>query len=512
MSFITPAASVLLCGGPDHSQVFLVQRGQHLRFFGGFWAFPGGKVATEDAQIPLHTRDPELGLPPEIHPYVVTAVRELFEETGVLVARDEKGKSHPFLPNLDLVRREMLAGRLDFARALRELRLSLWADDFRLVGKITTPAFVPLRFATTFLVTRLPPGQQAVVWPGELTTGRWASPAAKLEAWTRGQCLVSPPTVMVLQAIEGDGPLAAPQQLGPLWGRLEAGAIHPIFFAPRVQLIPMRTPALPPTTHTNAYLVGHDPAYLFDPGPNDPDEQQRLFELLDERCSAGMKLAGIVLTHHHPDHIGAVQACKERYRVPVLAHPLTARSLQDKVAVDAWLTDGDRLELGTRPDGSGLWHLAALHTPGHAAGHLAFWDPYYRLLFAGDMVSTLTSVAIVPPEGDLRQYLASLRRLLEYPARLLLPAHGGASSQPQQTILECLEHRARREQQLLAALGPRPRRIAELTRELYRGLPNELLALAERQVLAALLKLQQEGRAEQVGQGWQAQKSGSKPA
>jgi glyoxylase-like metal-dependent hydrolase (beta-lactamase superfamily II) len=163
------------------------------------------------------------------------------------------------------------------------------------------------------------------------------------------------------------------------------------------------------------------------------------------------------------------------------------------------LADGDRLDLGPAPDGAGRWHLEAVHTPGHARGHLAFVEPRYGLLFAGDMVSTLSSVLIAPSEGDLATYLDSLRRLQTYPLRLLLPAHGPPSARPAFILEQCLAHRAQREAELLAALAGPPRTVAELAVEVYRGLPAKMMKYAEMQVAAGLQKLQREGRAEAVG-------------
>jgi glyoxylase-like metal-dependent hydrolase (beta-lactamase superfamily II) len=253
--------------------------------------------------------------------------------------------------------------------------------------------------------------------------------------------------------------------------------------------------ALPPGTPTNAYLVGTSPCSLLDPGPTGAGEQQRLFATLDAQAAAGRRLTGVVLTHHHPDHIGAAAACAERYHVPILAHPLTARALAGKVEVQQMVEDGGRLDLGPVPDGHGRWHLEALHTPGHAAGHLAFYEPRYGLLFAGDMVSTLSSVLIAPPEGDLALYLASLRRLQVLPARLVLPAHGSPRTNPAAVLEQCLDHRRQREEELLAALGDQPRTVADLAREVYRALPEPMLRYAELQVLANLRKLEREGRA-----------------
>jgi glyoxylase-like metal-dependent hydrolase (beta-lactamase superfamily II) len=287
----------------------------------------------------------------------------------------------------------------------------------------------------------------------------------------------------------------------PLFAYLETGGLHPIWFSPRVLMIPLRCQGLPPSTHTNAFLVGTDSLYLLDPGPVDPAEQQRLLALLDSEWRGhGGRFEGVILTHHHPDHIGAATACARHLGVPILAHPLTAEALCGRVEVTRFLNEGDCVDLGAAPHGGGRWQLQALHTPGHAAGHLTFWEPSYRLLFAGDMVSTLSSIVIAPPDGDLAQYLASLQRLQQYPARLLLPAHGPPSARAAQVLEAALANRRTREEQLLAALRAEPRPLAELTTELYRGLPANMMKFAQMQTLAGLRKLQHEGRAEAVGE------------
>ncbi len=493
--WIAEAASVLLARAPGSSEVFVVRRSETLRFFGGFWAFPGGKVDAADCAIPVE---------PAADPLAVrraTAARELFEETGVLLARPADGSQPAPIPDLERWRREVVADRLSFAELLVRLGLVVHAADLHLIGSVTTPAFAPIRFDTTFFVAVLPSGQEAVVWPGELDCGRWAPAADVLAEWVRGESLVSPPTVMTLESIRGRSTEEAPARLGPLLEALTAGRIHPIFFAPDVQLIPLRTVVLPPSTHTNAYLVGRAPAYLLDPGASDPVEQQRLFDLLDARRHDGLRLAAVVLTHHHPDHVGAAAACARRYGMPVWAHRLTAERLRGLVDVAHFIEDGERLDLGISPGGSGTWHLEAAYTPGHAAGHLAFYEPRYRLLLAGDMVSTASSIVIAPPEGDLAVYLDSLRRLQGYDCRLLLPAHGNVSARPAETLRDALDHRARREAQLVDALRAGPRTIADLAPELYRGLPAGVMRFARLQLLAGLLKLRREGRAEANGAG-----------
>jgi len=474
---ITDAASVLLTRGPGSREVFLVRRADNLRFFGGFVAFPGGKVGAEDAA--LATTAPGL-----THRHVA----------GVLLARAADGSFPTVGPELIQARHDLNAGRLTFTELLARARLVLRADELAFAGTLVTPPFSAIRFATGFFVADLPPGQAPDVWPGELAEGFWCDAGAALDDWTRGGLLLSPPTVSLLEAVRGRPIAELPERLRPLVAVLDAGGVPPIWFGAGVRMIPLFCRGLPPATHTNSFLLGDEKPYLLDPGPSDADEQQRLLATLDEALS-GRRLAGVVLTHHHPDHVGAAAACAARYGAPVLAHALAAPFLDGKVRVDRHLADGDQLDLGAAPDGSGPWHLVAVHTPGHAPDHLTFWDPKYRRLFVGDMVSTLSSIIVAPPEGDLTVYLDSLRRLLTYPARLLLPAHGSPSARPTFLLEEALAHRAKREAQLLEALASGPRSIPAMSVDIYRGLPPNLTRLGELQLLAGLRKLEREGRA-----------------
>jgi glyoxylase-like metal-dependent hydrolase (beta-lactamase superfamily II)/8-oxo-dGTP pyrophosphatase MutT (NUDIX family) len=470
-------------------EVFLVSRALALRFMGGFVAFPGGKVHSADAALARA----EAGLSSS----QVTAARELFEEAGVLLARGPSGEFPHASSELSDLRQDLLDEKILFADLLQQLNLHLEARDLRPAGHLVTPAFAPVRFDTAFFVADLPPGQQPEVWPGELTEGAFASAAAALGQWEQGLYPLSPPTVSILQLIRDRAVEELPERLRPALERLDAGQLPAIWFSPGVLMIPLDCRGIPPTTHTNAYLIGTGPAYLVDPGPSEPAEQEKLFEAL-----AGRRVDAIILTHHHPDHIGAASACARRLGVPTLAHPLTARLLQGRIAIDETIHDGARLDLGPAPHGRGHWAMHALHTPGHAPGHLAFYEPDYQLLFAADMVSTLSSMIICPGDGDLRLYLASLERLQEYPTRLLLPAHGPPTMRAAHLLEEAIDHRITRERQLLEALEGGPRSVEELVLELYRGYPEGVRNLAALQVEAGLLKLEADALVRREGERW----------
>ncbi len=488
MSDIPAAATVLLARAPGSHELFVVRRAMALRFFGGFHAFPGGKIARTDFDL--------AGSSEPLAAQKTGAVRELFEETGVLLARDSDGNFPNNGATLAQLRGELNAGHISFADVLERLHITIRLDDLAYAGSLVTPAFTPVRFDTAFFVATLPANQAAEVEPGELDAGEWLSAEAILQEWTAGRWLVSPPSVALLQTIRGYPVEQLPARARPLMEAQAAGSLPDIWFNPGVLMLPLFSDGLPPSTHTNAYLVGTDVLYLLDPGASDPAEQQRLFEALDrQQAASGKRLTAVVLTHQHPDHIAAATVCAHRYHVPILGHPLTAQILKGKVEVEGTLHDGSQLDLGRSPDGSGPWHLQAIHTPGHAAGHLTFYEPHYQLLFVGDMISMLSSVIIAPPDGDLAVYLDSLRLLQKYPARLLLPAHGAPSSRPAMVLAESLKHREEREQQLLAALAAGLHTVPELAIEMYRGLPAKLMRFAEMQVAAGLRKLEREGRA-----------------
>jgi glyoxylase-like metal-dependent hydrolase (beta-lactamase superfamily II)/8-oxo-dGTP pyrophosphatase MutT (NUDIX family) len=489
---VAEAAGILLARGPGSPEIYIVRRNENLRAFGGFHAFPGGKVAPSDG-----------ALPPDVPraARLVAAARETFEEIGILLARLADGSFLPSGVELEEMRRELTADRITFGDVLSRLGATIHSDDFEPVGDFVTPPFASLRFDTTFYLAYLPPNQRPEVWHGELEDGRWATTAELLDEWNRGQCHIAPPTLTILQAIRGRAVDEVAARLAPLITARNDDAIPPIFYAPQVQLIPLHTIALPPSTHTNAYLIGSDPAYLLDPGSADAAEQQRLFDALDVQHALGRRLAAVVLSHQHSDHIGAATAVAQRYSVPIWAHPGTAELLASRIAIHHFLCDCDRIDLGLAPDGS-PWHLQAIHTPGHAAGHLAFYEPHYHLLFAGDMISTLSSIVIAPPDGDLAVYLRSLEKLREYDARLLLPSHGSPSVRPAAVIEAALAHRREREQQLLAALAAGPRRVLELAVELYKGLSAPLMRFAEMQIVAGLEKLRREERAYSAGDQW----------
>ncbi len=482
-----PAVAVMLTAG---ERVLLVRRSPKLRAFPGLWAFPGGTVAPEDSRTAE-------GTPARI----VAAVREVFEETGVLLA---SGRDSGVA--LDPLRRALLEGRIGFANVLSRTGAAIRAEDFAEVESLTTPESAPYRFDTRFYRLPLPAGERVTVWPGEIVDSAFFTPEAALSDWRAGTLALAPPIIGLLERWSDDAAEFRARNR-------RAGRHRPaVRYAPGIAVIPCRTPTLPPATHTNAILVGTSRRYLVDPAPEDPAERRMLFGMVD-RLLGTDRLEGVLVTHHHRDHIGSVAAAAARYRVPVGAHPETFARMPALPGETMALGDGDRLNLGAAPDGSPDWKLEVRFTPGHAPGHLVFVDSRYGAMLAGDMVSSLSSILISPEDGDLGRYMDSLRRLAGECRGVVHPAHGAPVAAGRDLLLGQIRHREAREAALLEALEEaRPRSLGAIGRRVYPvgEIPGEgpIRRLAETALASGLAKLEREGRARKTPGGDWSLRSG----
>ncbi|QDV06140.1 Hydroxyacylglutathione hydrolase [Planctomycetes bacterium Poly30] len=493
------ATAALVTRGSGHGvEVLCVRRNPILRFFGGYWAFPGGGVDLAD-----HDGEPDADVA-----HQRCSFRELFEEVGLLDARlAPAGSLRAGLLERDSApASRAFRGYLDGAVEVLEAAVPF--------ARLTTPPFAPVLYRTRFVHVALESldlgglgasGWEPEVIEGELVEGSFWTPAELLASWTRGERLVAPPVVFMLEHLAELGLEGFLEEMPGLAAGLEAGKLHPIRNVPGIIMAPLATKTLPPATTTNCYLVGEERFFAVDPAPVDEAEQARLFDLIDERIAgeggeAPRDFVGVLLTHHHPDHVGAVEATARRYDVPVLAHEETFARLALSVENQRPLNDGVKLPLGTAPDGTPGWVLTAHHTPGHAPGHLVFTESRYGAMIAGDLVSTVSTIVIDPPEGNMGQYLESLERAASLLGEnaVLHPAHGPVASDGRTLLHRYVEHRQRREDALVKALEEGVSEESDLVARVYADVEAHLHPIAARSLRAGLEKLAEEGRAEEL--------------
>ena len=264
-------------------------------------------------------------------------------------------------------------------------------------------------------------------------------------------------------------------------------------FSDELAVLALRTPTLPPATHTNCYLLGDKRITLVEPASPWEDEQDRLEECLAHR---GGVIERIFLTHHHLDHIGGVEAVRHRYGCPVVAHPRTAELLSGQIQIDVCMDEGDTLDTD-----QGSWDV--LHTPGHATGHLCLANRRTGDFVVGDMVAGEGTIVLDPPEGVLADYIASLERLRLEKPRVLHPAHGDAILDADQRLREYIEHRHMRTEQVRSVLQKhQSAKPIDLVPEIYPDLPVAFHGVAERQVLCHLHWLESEGYVTPEEEAW----------
>jgi glyoxylase-like metal-dependent hydrolase (beta-lactamase superfamily II) len=264
--------------------------------------------------------------------------------------------------------------------------------------------------------------------------------------------------------------------------------VRRIEFRPNFVCFPVRTPTKPPATHTNCYLVGSREFIIIDPASPYEDEEAALAETVDDYLRQGRKLREIILTHVHPDHVGGVNALVNHLNgdVQVAAHRLTAEALSGAIRVDCFIEDGEVIEL----DGDPPLRLVAMHTPGHARGHLCFYHEATGALITGDNIVGLGSVLIDPPEGNMRDYLASLDRMAALPnLTVLFGAHGAAMGNPIEKINEYRQHRLDRESAILSSVRQKALTPPQIVEVVYTDVNPKAYPMAERAVLAHLEKL-----------------------
>ena len=246
-------------------------------------------------------------------------------------------------------------------------------------------------------------------------------------------------------------------------------------------------------TGTQTYVVGAadgPDCAVIDPGP---DEAAHIDAII--AAIAGRKVTAIMCTHTHRDHSPAAAPLAERTGAPIIgcaplmlqvAGPRSDEAFDPTYAPHRVLADGESVS------GTG-WTLTAVATPGHTSNHLCFALEESGALFTGDHVMGWSTSVVIPPDGDMGDYMASLEKLMAREDRVYHSAHGAAIEKPRQLVRGMIGHRRQRENQILRLLAERARPVSAFIPEMYKGLDPRLVGAAEMSVTAHLIDLEKRG-------------------
>ena len=523
------AATVLLlrdAEGDGALEVLMTRRSPNASFAPGAYVFPGGGIDALDAQS-HHVAD-RRPAQSDLHlTQAIAAIRESFEELGVLLARHADGRMADATDIAALDRSAPFAAQCE-ARGLR-----LAADSVYLLAYWTADRDLPRRFEVPFLAARMPQGQTPVADEAEQFEPVWVRPADALARHEAGQFFMIFPTIRTLQrlakfkntqavldALAGEQPLwVSCPRAGLLAGKearymedempfgelalvcpdgqivhpLDWQTDHPVPLLKNVQRLTAPNSGVMTGPGTNSYLVG-DPTTGFiaiDPGPADIEHLEKLWR------AAGGDIRAIVCTHSHPDHSpGAAPLQALCTRAGQSAPPILGlRSAPTARVASAFtpereLAHGEKLVLSAPVADAATRHtLQVIHTPGHAANHLCLMLEEDGLLFSGDHILNGSTTVIDPPDGNMADYLDSLDALdaacEAHQAQFILPAHGYVLGEARSAIARLKAHRLAREAKVQAAMQALPQgSMDDWVRHAYDDVPPRMWPVAQRSLLA----------------------------
>tara|TARA_B100001113_G_scaffold95771_1_gene76745 strand:+ start:12312 stop:13727 length:1416 start_codon:yes stop_codon:yes gene_type:complete len=447
--------------------------------FPEFWAFPGGGVSKED--IEYARKGSVQGDDIQSMESLVTLFREVVEETGL--SKNEDGVWAIVPPH---VRKKLIEGPGAWIEALAEGMVHVDTSGASLVTERTTPPLAPVRYTNRFYHIHLgeyapepehPPGRS------EFTEFKWWNPEDILEQWEQGSARMAPPQVTFMRDIvdrcrEGRGIL---EILSDLADRPPVGP-HKIEFAPGVECLPIPTATLPPSTHTNCFIIGQgDELLLVDPAIQDGEGRSIIVERLNELESCGKRIKSILYTHRHTDHIGDRSRIKEIVDVEVLGTSETLAAIGGGTVI----REGDIIDLGDNLP----WTV--IETPGHCPGMVSLISK--SGLLSADNVTMVGTILVPSADGDMRQYMNGLERLSALNPNLLFPSHGPVCAAPMRLLSRTLKHRMERHAKVLNAVNGGLNRLGDIALSAYKDAPDAPESLVLDQTLSHLRGLVKEG-------------------
>jgi glyoxylase-like metal-dependent hydrolase (beta-lactamase superfamily II)/8-oxo-dGTP pyrophosphatase MutT (NUDIX family) len=536
---IRPAATLVLLRPAAHAfEMLMLKRHAGAAFLGGAYVFPGGALEPADAAPAMHAcidgvddagASARLGLAHGGLAYWAAAVRECFEEAGILIATGPDGAAlaGERVQSLAAHRLALHAGTLSFDALLRTTSLRIPASSLAYFQHWITPPKRTRRYDTRFFLAAAPAHQEGAHDDVEIVGSAWMTPREALARADSDEIEVAFATRIVLgllarhDSIEAAmawaraaddipciRPCVAQGRRGEIIFRPGDAAYHEVHWCdpgettetcydlvpgvakrldPQVTRIVAPNPGMMTGPGTNTYLVGREKLAVIDPGPDDASHVEAIL------AAAAGRIAWILCTHTHRDHSPAAAALQRATGATVIGRPAPPGGRQDETFAPGHVPrHGERLMLGDLV-------LDALHTPGHASNHLCYRLASTGMLFTGDHVMQGSTVVINPPDGDMQAYLRSLEALLDVDIAIIAPGHGYLIGAAHQEIRRLIAHRLAREAKVISVLTRVGMATAEaLLPAVYDDVDARRHAVAARSLAAHLRKLVADGRVRQA--------------
>tara|TARA_B100001996_G_scaffold364508_1_gene333575 strand:- start:1026 stop:2573 length:1548 start_codon:yes stop_codon:yes gene_type:complete len=492
------SVSILLTrDGENGIEVLLAHRISTLRAFADFWSLPGGGIKDFD-----HDAAKKIEILSNLNsdwPGTFAAIlRETAEEVGLAIGESTVERvSMPF-------RHSIMENPSKWVTAVNSLSIPASHLQISHIGTRTTPPFAPLRFCNQFMHAHLPPGSpdaELLDVGSEFDALVWMTPEKAILSWESGEMLTAPPIVTLLRDV-ADSLKENNQDIFAAINQLSSeppSGEHRIELAPGVECIPIRTHTLPPATHTNCFILGErgGKRIIVDPAARTEEGLAYLARRITELTNDGGEIIATVFTHRHQDHIGDLDQLKRIYQAPIWATKETFDSLPT-IESKKILQQDDVISLDG-PSGTTNWtvHL----TPGHCPGHICLATDRY--VVSGDLAVMVGTILVPSSDGDMDDYIDSLRRIRDLNSTMLFPAHGPFTHRPAKLLDRYISHREGRHARVLEALNQGISNIQEIANQAYADTPDAHPMLKVDQTISHLISHERAGRIRKSLDGWE---------
>ena len=488
-----PSASVMLSRVREEGyEVLMGHRSSELPAFPDLWSFPGGGVSRVDRESAESHPEwlSEIG---EARLSVFTLLREMVEEVGI--SPDGKGG---FLEVDDEVREIVCKDKSGWLEVAESGMISTDGFECEIITERITPPQSPTRFHNLFFHVSLgdsgvepsfPPGRS------EFDEFRWWRPEEIIDSWERNMLHVPPPILTIfrdlleimeeMDMVSACAEMAEDPPSGP----------HRFEYGPGVECILIPTNTLPPSTHTNCFVLGErgGQRVIVDPAIRDEEGFNLLMDKVEEIRGDGSTILCTIFTHRHQDHLGDMDLISQIYQAPVWGSEETLSALPE-IPGTRKLSEGDIVSVDG-PSGRSNWEV--LETPGHCPGQICLvGEPG---VVAADNCTMVGTILVPSSDGDMGAYISGLERLRDLRPHTLFAGHGPLIPNPERTLSQYIEHRKARHSKVLEAVRSGCSTLQEIASSAYSDTPEANPSLAEDQALSHLKELVRTGEVRRTG-------------